>query len=75
MKNKNILKNNGVQTLIASLMCIIVGLLVGYIALLIINAEGAWEAITTIIKNYFYYPKPVQQLKYLATPWPRPRPC
>ena len=66
MKKNNLLRNSGVQSMLASLMCILVGLLVGYIALLIINAEGAWEAICNIVKNFLYYPKPVQQLKYLG---------
>ena len=66
MKKNNLLRNSGVQSLLASLMCILVGLLVGYVALLIINAEGAWEAISNIVKNFLYYPKPVQQLKYLG---------
>ena len=66
MKKNNLLRNSGVQSLLASLMCIVVGLLVGYIALLIINAEGAGEAISVIIKNFFYYPKPAQQMKYLG---------
>ena len=63
MKKNNLLKNDGVQYLLASLLCILVGLVVGYIALLIINAEGAGEAIGNIIKNFLYYPKPAQQLK------------
>jgi simple sugar transport system permease protein len=66
MKKNNLLRNSGVQSLLASLMCILVGLLVGYVALLIINAEGAWEAISNIVKNFLYYPKPAQQLKYLG---------
>ena len=66
MKKNHLLRNSGVQSMLASLMCILVGLLVGYIALLIINAEGAWEAICNIVKNFLYYPKPVQQLKYLG---------
>ena len=66
MKKNNLLRNSGVQSMLASLMCILVGLLVGYIALLIINAEGAWEAICNIVKNFLYYPKPAQQLKYLG---------
>ena len=66
MKNKNLLKNSGVQSMLASLVCILVGLLVGYIALLIINAEGAGKAITTIIKNFMYYPSKPAQLKYLG---------
>ena len=66
MKKNNLLRNSGVQSMLASLMCILVGLLVGYVALLIINAEGAWEAICNIVRNFLYYPKPVQQLKYLG---------
>ena len=66
MKNNNLLRNSGVQSLLASLMCILVGLLAGYVALLIINAEGAWDAICSIVKNFMYYPKPAQQLKYLG---------
>ena len=63
---KNILKNDGVQTLIASLMCIVVGLIVGYIALLIINPSGASNAIVTIIKNFLYYPSAAAKLKYFG---------
>ena len=63
---KNILKNDGVQTLIASLMCIVVGLIVGYIALLIINPGGASTAIVTIIKNFLYYPSAAAKLKYFG---------
>ena len=54
MKKNNLLRSSGLQSLIASLLCILVGLLVGYLALLIINAEGAGEAISVIIKNFYY---------------------
>lgn len=63
---KNILKNDGVQSLIASLVCIVLGVLIGYIVLLFINAEGAGEAITTILKNFFTYSKDSTKLKYLG---------
>ena len=49
---KNILKNNGVQSLLASLVCVILGLLIGYIVLLFINPDGAGEAITDVMKNF-----------------------
>ena len=62
MKKNNLLRNSGVQSLLASLMCILVGLLAGYIALLVINAEGAWDAICNIVKNFLYYPKPAQHI-------------
>ena len=64
---KKILKNQAVQSLLASLLCIVVGLLVGYIVLLFINPTGAWEAILTVIKNYFYYPSKVAVVKYLGS--------
>ena len=40
-KKESILRNNAVQTILASLLCIIVGLLIGYVVLLIINPKGA----------------------------------
>ena len=41
---KNILKNNGVQSLLASLLCVILGLLLGYIVLLFINPDGGFSS-------------------------------
>ena len=37
----SLLRNQGVQSLLASLLCIVLGLLIGYIVLLIINPAGA----------------------------------
>ena len=63
---KNILKNSGVQSLLASLVCVILGLLIGYIVLLFINPDGAGEAITDVMKNFLTYSKPETQVKYLG---------
>lgn len=63
---KNLLKRDGVQSLIASLLCVVLGLLIGYIVLLIINPAGAGEAITTVIKNFLTYKKPDTQMKYFG---------
>lgn len=66
MENKqktSILHKSSVQTLLASLLCIIVGLLIGFIVLLIINPYGAWEAITAILKNFWTYTRAKVQLK------------
>ena len=49
---KNPLKNSGVQALLAALICVILGLLIGYVVLLFINPAGAWEAIITVVKNF-----------------------
>ena len=66
-KKENIWRNSGFQTIIASLLCIILGLLVGYIVLLIINPGGAWEAIVAIMKNFLYYPSAAAAMKYFGT--------
>lgn len=62
-KKESLLRKSAVQTLLASLICIALGLLVGYIALLIINPAGATEAILDVIKNFWAYSKPEKQLK------------
>ncbi|MCC8067787.1 MAG: ABC transporter permease [Clostridiales bacterium] len=66
-KGGGLLRNNVVQSLLASILCILLGLLVGYIALLIINANGAWGAIVAVVKNYFYYPTAAAQIKYMGS--------
>lgn len=64
---ENILRSNGFQTIIASLLCIIIGLLIGYVVLLIINPGGAGKAILAIIKNFLYYPSAAAAMKYFGT--------
>ena len=65
-KRTPILRIPAVQTLLASLVCILLGLVVGYIALLLINPAGAWEAITDIVKNFWTYSNSRAQMKYLG---------
>ena len=62
-----LLRNGAVQSLLASLLCVLIGLLVGYVVLLVINPAGAGEAIVTIVKNFMTYSKPSAQLKYLGS--------
>jgi len=65
-QNKNILKNPGVQSLLTSLLCILLGLFLGYLVLLLINPAGAWGAITNVMKNFMTYSSGKAQLKYLG---------
>ena len=55
MKNekKSLIRSDGFQTLLASLICILGGLLVGYLVLLIIEPSGAFEAILAVMKSFF----------------------
>lgn len=66
-KKNGILRNSAFQTITGSLLCIIIGLIIGYIVLLIINPGGASKAIGAILKNFFYYPSPVAEMKYFGT--------
>ena len=60
---KKLLKNQGVQTFVASIICILLGLLIGYIVLLFINPQGAWQSITDVVRNFFTWSRPPQRLK------------
>ncbi|MBE7008933.1 MAG: ABC transporter permease [Ruminococcaceae bacterium] len=62
-EKRNLLKSNAVQSLIASLLCIVLGLLLGYVVLLFINPGGAGEAIMAVIKNFWNYSRANLQIK------------
>ena len=62
----NFFKKPGVQSLIASLICIILGLLIAFIVLLLINPQGALGSIINIIKNFFWFKNPTSRLKYFG---------
>ena len=66
LKKRSLLGKPAVQTLLSSLLCIVLGVLVGYIALLIINPAGAGEAVTDILKNFWNYKKHATQMKNLG---------
>ena len=63
----SLLRNGAVQSLLASLLCILLGLLVGYIALLLINPAGANGAILAIVENFMTYSKSTAQLRYFGS--------
>ncbi|MBQ3192260.1 MAG: ABC transporter permease [Oscillospiraceae bacterium] len=67
MKNEktSLIRKDGFQTLLASLVCILGGLLVGYVVLLIIEPSGAFEAIIAVMKSFFRYPGKLMY-KYLG---------
>lgn len=64
---KKILKNEAVQSLLTSLICILIGMLVGYIVLLLIEPSGAAESIIAVAKNFFGYSRANMRLKHLGT--------
>lgn len=67
MEKKNpILKKPAVQTLLSSVICIILGVLLGFLVLLIINPSGAYDALKDILRNFWNYSKPATQMKNLG---------
>ncbi len=66
-KLRSFFKNNAVQSVLSSLVCILLGLLIGYIVLLFINPDGAAKAIGDLIRNFLNYPNPKIQLQYFGS--------
>ncbi|MBQ4650863.1 MAG: ABC transporter permease [Firmicutes bacterium] len=67
LKMRALLKNNAFQAIASSLLCIIGGLIIGFIVLVFINADGAWEGITDLVKNFFNYKNGTVALKYFGS--------
>ena len=60
------LRNESLQSFVSAILCIVLGLLIGYIVLLIINPSGAGDSILNIIKNFFTWSRPASRLKQLG---------
>ena len=66
MKIKNLFKSSAMQTIFTSLMCILAGVIIGYIVLLVIAPSGANEAIKTIVLNFLTRSGRAAQMKALG---------
>lgn len=55
-------KTEGFKNVIASLICVVLGLIIGYFVIVIVNAEHSSVAITKILKGGFNAPKPLKGL-------------
>ncbi|SFB68714.1 ABC transporter permease [Butyrivibrio sp. YAB3001] len=65
MNNKNeFLKKPGVQTLLASVLCAVLGIILGFIILLFMNSEHAADGMFAILRNFFKFSNKPQQLMY-----------
>ena len=53
-KFKTALASDTFKSIISAVICALVGIFVGFIILLIINAEHAPKAISVILKNFMY---------------------
>ena len=53
----SLLRRPGAQAILASLLCILGGLLVGWLVLLLVEPSGAGQAILAVIQGFFHYPQ------------------
>ena len=65
-KFKSILASDTFRSIASAVICALVGIIVGFIILLIINAEHAPKAISVILKNFMYYRNNGKKLYYLG---------
>lgn len=64
---KKIVKSESFKSISAAVICALIGILIGYIILLIISAPNATKAMGTILKNFMYFRKPHQRLYYFGS--------
>jgi simple sugar transport system permease protein len=64
-KKSSLIRNDGFQTLLASLACILGGLIIGYVVLLVIEPSGAFDAIIAVMKSFLRYPG-ASKMKYFG---------
>ena len=62
-----ILDSSWFKAIAAAVICAVIGIVIGYVILLMINAENASKALSTILKNFMYYKKPSQRLYYFGS--------
>ncbi len=57
-------KKPAVQTILASILCAVLGIVLGYVILLFMNPAHATEGIVAILRNFFKFSAKPQQLWY-----------
>lgn len=63
---ERITKSESFKAILSAVICALIGILVGFIILLIINAPNAPKAMATILKNCFYYRRTNMKIFYLG---------
>ena len=62
-----LLARSGVQSFLASLICIALGLIAGFVVLYLINPAEAPRAMLAILQNFLYFPRPEVALEYFGS--------
>ena len=62
----SLLKKEGTKTVVASLWCALLGLILGFIILLCINAKEASYGMTSVLGNYLIFSSPQDRFNYFG---------
>lgn len=62
----SLLKKDATKTVITSLWCALIGLILGFIILLFINAKEAAYGMTSVLGNYLIFSNPQDRLNYFG---------
>ena len=62
----SLLKKEATKTIVASLWCALLGLILGFIILLCINAKEAAYGMTSVLGNYLIFTSPQDRLNYFG---------
>lgn len=63
---KKITSSDSFKSIVSAVICALIGMVIGFIILLIINAEHAPEAMLKILKNFMNYRKPAMRMQYFG---------
>lgn len=63
---EKITSSESFKAILSAVICALIGVIVGFIILLIINAPNAPKAMATILKNCFYYRRANMRIFYLG---------
>lgn len=55
------------KAIVSAVLCALIGIALGFVVLLFINAPNAGKAMSTILKNFFYYKRVNMRLYYLGS--------
>ncbi len=62
----NLLKKDATKTIVTSLWCALLGLVLGFLILLLINAKDAAYGMTSVLGNYLIFSNPSDRLNYFG---------
>ncbi len=64
---RKLFQSSAFKSIASAILCALIGIFLGYIILLIINAPHATKAMSNILKGFMYYNNSVKRLQYFGS--------